>query len=365
MAISPVGTAATRAVGVDDVGPPSAVVEYSSSPGSTLVAIIGANAEGASPEAACRVSSVVDDAHNAWFEAGTAFAAGPADDPYTGTRVSIWVCANAAPVQSITATMSQNVDSLAVRVREFFGVTNVDTLDSNSGGSVDNDDDGFTTSLVTLDDETLVIAAATAGDSDLTFAHDDAGGSGWTTDGDLTTESPGGAKNDVLLRSAYMLSTSSGSKLKAWEVSAEAPVAWVMVALKGGAVDNTNPNEAWPQVIHELGFGIDPNDPDPINDTVSWVNVTNRVAEFACRRGNADADYRPNWRVEQRAGGGARLNAKQYPVVTGYVERWPVRWVVGCGTAAVVAVDGRATLSATRRECTRGAENRAHNPWGF
>src|SRR5690606_41832284 len=97
------------------------VVEYASSNNSTLVAVVGANAEGASPEEACRVSSVVDDAHNSWFEAGTAFAAGPADDPYTGTRVSIWVCPHAAPRQSITVTMSQNVDSLAVRVRELFG----------------------------------------------------------------------------------------------------------------------------------------------------------------------------------------------------------------------------------------------------
>src|SRR5690606_10100052 len=334
MAISVVGTAAGTAEGV-----PSLVVEYASSNNSTLVAVVGANAEGASPEAACRVSSVVDDAHNAWFEAGTAFATGPADDPYTGTRVSVWVCTNASPVQAITVTMSQNVDSLAVRVREFFGITNVDTLDSNSGGSVDNDDDGFTTSLVTLDDETLVIAAATAGDSDLTFDHADSGGSGWEPDSDLTTESPGGAKNDVLLRSAYMLSTSSGSKSKAWEVSAEAPVAWVMVALKGGAVDNTNPNEAGPQVIHELGFGIDPNDPDPINGTVSWVNVTNRVTEFACRRGrdyelarteageadvrmrnddgfltpgNEDSDYYPNVRVFTPYRCRARWNGKMY-----------------------------------------------------
>src|SRR5690606_30828634 len=224
------------------------------------------------------------------------------------------------------------------------------------------------------------------------FDHADSGGSGWEPDSDLTTESPGGAKNDVLLRSAYMLSTSSGSKSKAWEVSAEAPVAWVMVALKGGAVDNTSPNEAWPQVIHELGFGIDPNDPDPINDTVSWVNVTNRVTEFACRRGrdyelarteageadvrmrnddgfltpgNEDSDYYPNVRVFTPYRCRARWNGKMYPVFTGYVERWPIMWDDEYGTAPMVAVDGLATLSATRLEGTLGAEILADNPWGF
>ena len=107
--------------GVADEDIASITKAITTSANSTLVAIVGANAYGASAENDCKISSVIDDAHNIWVEAVTECGTS-AGDLYAATRISIWVCIGARAVTTVTATGTQNTDAMSINVVEATGI---------------------------------------------------------------------------------------------------------------------------------------------------------------------------------------------------------------------------------------------------
>src|SRR5690606_36371018 len=61
----------------------------------------------------------------------------------------------------------------------------------------------------------------------------------------------------------------------------------------------------------------------------------------------------------------AKWNGQEHAVFTGYVERWPQLWDDELGSSPMEAVDGLATLSATRLEGALSAEIIADNPLAY
>lgn len=364
---------------------PSITLPHYSAADNTLVVLVGANSTGAHGSSSCQVSSIVDDANNTWVPGPTAFATAGAGDPYTSSRVAIWYCAGAKPIRKLTVTMTEIVDSLAIDVVEASGLTNVNVVDisgSNSSASTS----GLTASGTTTNASDLIIAAATVGDSGITLNHT---ADTWTTLPNNDTASTVTAKDDVRLRGAYKILAATGAQSTAWTLSPSGAGAWALLALKGGSIVTTNPNPNWPQIVHELGFGSDPNNP---TTAISWTTVTNRVTAFATQRGrdyelarteageanvsvrnfdgafdpnNAGSPYSPNVRVITPYRVRATWDGKVYSLFSGYVERWPQRWDNQYGSSRMQVVDGLATLSGTRLAGALGAEILADGPHAY
>jgi len=367
---------------------PSVMLPYYSTDANTLIAIVGANSFGATLDNDCRVSSIIDDAHNVWVEGPTDFAHANSWDPYISGRVSIWYCINAKAVSQITVTMTQTVDALGVQFQELSGVTNVNPIDLSKHGSPGSDQttitaDSSPTSTTVAND--YVVIATIVCDSGVTVTWT---GTGWTQNPNVSTASPATVKDDVLLRSVWKLAPIA-TQQTTWSVSAGRRTAWAMLALKPGSTVTTNPNPGWPQVVHQLGFGVDPNDP---SSPEVWQDITDRVEEFTFRQGrdyelarteagegdlrvnnsdgaldptNASSPYSPYVKVFTPYRCVATWNGRTKPLMRGYVERWPLSWENLRGKSRMQIVDGLATLSATRLQGTLSAEILADDPWAY
>lgn len=363
---------------------PSLTCPHWSTADNTLIALIGANSTGADAATACRISSVVDDAHNTWIEGPTVFATA-SGDPNTSVRMAIWYCPGARAIRQLTVTATEICDALGVQILEASGITNVSVLDisaSNQSASAA----GATASGTTANANDLIVAGAVVGDSDITFNHT---ADTWTVLDNVDTASTLEAVDDIKLRSAYKILSSAGAQSTAWTLSPSGAVAWALIALKGGTVSTTNPNPNWPQVVHEVAFGVPPNDPTA---TQSWTAVTERVTAFATQRGrdyelarteageadirmrnhdgaldpqNTSSPYYPDVKVITPYRVRATWDGQVYPIFTGYVERWPQKWENHLGSSRMQVVDGLATLSGTRLAGTLGAEILADEPHAY
>uniref|UniRef100_UPI003F491333 hypothetical protein n=1 Tax=Pseudonocardia sp. CA-138482 TaxID=3240023 RepID=UPI003F491333 len=364
---------------------PSAALPYNSTAQNALVAIVGINGQGATDFASYGVSSVIDDAHNHWVQGPHVGTNGPAGNIYAGTHLEIWYCPAANPVTQVTVTASQTVDGIAVQLVEANGITNMNTLDvlaSNAGTALTT----ITASATTANASDVIIAAAAAGDTAATLTH---GADSWTTLPDVTTHSGVATADDVMLRGAYKVLSSAGAQSTAWTLSAAGAACWTVIALKAGAVNTSNPNQNWPQVVHQIAFGSNPNDP-----TVSptWTDVTTRVMQLSYRRGrdyelarteagesnmqvrnddgaldpsNSGSPYYPNVKVFTPYRMLATWNGVTYPVITGYVERWPQQWNDHFGVSPLIVVDGLATLAASQLQGSLSQEILADDPTAY
>jgi hypothetical protein len=367
---------------------PSVMLPHWSTADNTLIAIVAANSSGSDGATACKISSIIDDAHNTWEEDVTEFVVGytgGTPEPTTSVRLSIWHCAGAKAITRVTATATQTCDSMAIQIIEASGITNVSELDI-SASDEDSDDVSVVAAGTTTNNEDLVIAAAATGNSDRTLTHT---ADTWTEVEDATSDTNTTSDDDVLLRSAHKILAAAGAQTTTWELSAAGNGVWALIALKGGSVVTTNANDFWPAVTHELGLGVDPNDAD---STPSWTDVTNRVLSFTTRRGrdyeltrteageadvrmrnddgaldpgNTAGDYWPNVKIFTQYRVRAVWNGATYPIMGAYVERWPQLWDEEYGTSPMKAVDGLATLAATRLEGTLGAEILADEPQAY
>lgn len=365
---------------------PSVTLPHWSTAGNTLVALVGANSEGQSAAVDCMISSVVDSAHNIWIPIITDFAAS-SGDANTSVRIGGWYCPGAEAITWLTVTMTQTVDALGLQVIEASGVTNVSVLDSTpDSDGVASYSGGVVPPITTTQAGSLVVAAAVIGDSDSTLVHS---ADTWTTLTDVTTASGVADEDNVLLRGAYKVAGAPAAQSTTWTLTGATGVAWVIFALKSGSLTTSNPNANWPQVTHEIAFGNDPNDP---SDTLTWTNVTSRVLAMSARRGrsyelartqageadvqmrnndgaldpgNTGSAYYPNVRVLTPYRCRAVWNGLTWPVFTGYVERWPQTWDNQFGNSPLVAVDGLATLSATRLSGTLGSEILEDGPFAY
>lgn len=363
---------------------PSVAVDTASVDGNTLVAIVAANTFGASGEIDCRISAVTDDAHNVWQPGATGYSDGASGEEETAVRLAIWFCAGAKAATKVTATATQTCDSMTIDLVKISGVTNIVPLDAAEGNATIGTD--ATADITTLNNEDIVIAAAAGGDTSKTLTHD---ADTWTPLTDVDTFGESDPQDGLLMRSAYLIQTTAGLQSTNWSSSLTAGLAWAAIALKDGTVDTTNPNPNWPQVTHELAFGFDPNDPEAVP---TWTEVTNRVLSFSARRGRdyeltrveaGEADVRmrnddgalnpenttspffPNVRLMTPYRIRAKWNGQEHSIFAGYVERWPQIWDEQYGTSLMEAVDGLATLSATRLIGTIGAEIIADDPTAY
>jgi hypothetical protein len=367
------------------VNSPTVHLPHWSTVDNTLIAIVSANSAGSDGETSCKISSIVDDAHNTWIEGVTDFVTGYTDTPESAVRLSIWYCPGAKAITKLTATATQICDSMALRIIEATGITNVSTLDVSASDG-DSDDSSIVATATTTNAADFVVAAAATGFSDRTITP----ASDTFTDLTQTTTDAGSTpEEDVAMNVSYKNPASAAAQTKTWTVAADANAVWAVLALKEGSVVATNANDFWPQMTHELGFGVDPNDPESVP---SWTNVTDRVLSFNCRRGrdyeltrteageadvrmrnddgaldptNTAGDYSPNVRVFTPYRIRAVWNGLTHSIFQGYVERWPQIWDDEYGTSPLEAVDGLATLSATRLEGTLSAEILADGPHAY
>lgn len=364
---------------------PSVAVDIASNDGDTLVALVAANSFGASAEVDCRISSVIDDAHNTWVPGATGFAVGAPSEPETAVRVAIWFCTGAGAATKVTATATQTCDSMTIDVVKLSGVTNIAPLDEGDGNAILSGTD-VTADLVTTNNQDVVIALAATGDTGKTLTHD---ADTWTPLTNVDTFGEADPDNGLLMRSAYLIQTTAGVQSTSWTLAPAGAAAWAAIALKDGTVDTTNPNPFWPQITHELAFGYDPNDPEAVP---VHTDVTNRVLSFTTRRGrdyeltrveageadvrmrnddgalnpeNLTSPYYPNVRLMTPYRIRAKWNGQTHSIFSGYVERWPQLWDEQYGTSPMQAVDGLATLSATRLAGTIGSEILADEPHSY
>jgi uncharacterized membrane protein len=369
-------------------GLPSVMTPYWSTASNALVAYVAANSAGSDDGTACKISSVIDDAHNAWIEVpdGTDFVAGFPGTPESAVRLSVWYCANAAAVRQITATATETCDSMALQILEASGVTNVSTVDASISAD-DNDDSAIVATVTTSVANDLIVGAAATGFSDRTLTHTTP--NSFTDLGLITSDANTVPEDDVMMRCAYRVVGVATAYSTTWTVAPDANSVWSMIALKEGAPVTTNVNPNWPAMTHQIGFGDDPNDPDLVP---TWTNVTTRALSFNTRRGRdyeltrteaGEADvrmrnddgaldpsnslsiYSPNVKVFTPYRIRAVWNGTTYPLFTGYVERWPQMWDEEYGTSPLEGVDGFATLAATRLEGTLGAEILADEPHAY
>lgn len=371
-------------------GSPSVTKPHWSTAADTLVAIVAANSAGADGASDCMISAVTDNAHNVWTEAVTDFVVGydgTSPQETTAVRLSIWYCAGAAAVREITATATQTCDTMAMTILESSGVTNVSPMDSGfpTHGN-DSDDLAVVVSGTNSTAATLIVAAAATGNSTGTFNVTTAGS---FTELDQVDTAESLTTDDTVLRSSYRITTVGAVQSTTWTLSTAGNEVHAMIALKSGSVVTTNPNANWPAMVHEIAFGYDPNDP---TDVATWTTVTTRVESLNTRRGrsyelarteageadvqlrnndgaldpgNTGSAYYPNVKVFTPYRCRATWNGLVYPLFTGYVERWPQQWDNQFGQSPLVAVDGLATLSATRLIGTLGAEILADAPYGY
>src|SRR5690606_1631956 len=175
-----------------------------------------------------------------------------------------------------------------------------------------------------------------------------------------------------------------GSYGPRWDLSETASEAWRSIAFKEGSIDTSNANPRWPQVVHELALGSEPNNPEA---SLNWTDVTDRVTEFSTRRGrdyelarteageadvrmrNDDGFLNPGANEDVRVFTPYRVravwNGVSHSIFTGYVERWPQIWDNLYGSSPLVAVDGLATLSGTRLAGTLSNEIMLDDPYGY
>ena len=367
----------------------SLVFAYASADNETLVALITANADGASSAAQCRVSSVIDDAHNVWQEGVSVFQAGVDGGVYTGVRVAIWYCIGVRATTSITVTMTQVVDSMACTVVRGTGITNTNgVIQTHSGasgttGTTTPSTNGNVTASAGVN--ALICGVTAVADSDAVLTYT---GSGWTvaTNVDVAPSDP---DDGLHHRSAYRIISATATHSTNWNIAPSASAAWCTISFMEGALNTSNPNPRWPQVTHEVGFGVDPNDPAA---AATWVNITNRVTEFNTRRGrdyelarfeageaqiglnnwdsafdplNASGTYYPDVRVMTPYRIRATWNGHEHRLLTGFVERWPQKWEDERGLSRLQVVDGLATLSGTRLQGTLGQEITADSPHAY
>lgn len=363
---------------------------YASANDETLVCLISANSYGADGEDACRVSSVTDSAHNIWTEEVSEFVVGASGDPYVAARCSIWICKAGRAISRVTVSMTEVVDALAFSVVRTVAVKNSSpVIQVNSGqapttptttpassGSVTAGGSGS---------NAIVLGVAAVADTDVTMTPS---ATTWTALTAVDTASIT-AKNNVRHRAAYRIITASAAQSINWNLSPSTSSLWCFIALAEGAIVTTNPNPRWPALVHEAGFGVDPNDPTAVE---SWTDVTSRVTAFTTRRGrdyelarteageaevrlnnwdgrfdplNASGTYYPNIRIITPYRIRATWNGQLYRLFTGHVERWPQKWEEERGVSRLQVVDGMAALAGALLQGSLASEIIADIPHAY
>lgn len=349
--------------------------------GSTLVAVVAAHAQAAS----WTVSSVFDDAGNNWTRLVSRHAGSATST--TQPLLAVWTVANAAAVTRVRASVggAWSLSGTALRVYEVSGLTNVSALDV-VGSTVGNVSSITPTATTTHAADFLLAACATAAAS-VSVSHT---ADAWTTAAEAFVDGGSESGNTIRLNAAHQIVSAAGAQSTTWTAGSTTDMAAVLIALKGGTTDTSNPNPYWPQLATEAAFGTQPN----AGSAISYgTDLSTYVRSFTANFGapyelgtaaagtnemelynddgrfdptNAASPYWPNVLDYTPMQQTATWDGVTYGVFTGFVERWPLEWDdVLTGVSKAVGVDTWAALARVELKTCMQHEVLLDGPWAY
>ncbi len=351
----------------------SANVATASSTGNWLVVVAGWNPDGSGINPAI---TVADNARNYWIPATISATSGL-------TRTAVWVAPNARATTLVSVSPTIRADAFTAVVIEVSGMPLYASIDAVAS--------------TTFTGVTTVSLPITATAADVVFAGAciDSIAPTITVSGTFTASNgaaidsglPNGA---AYVKPAWQTTSGAGTVTATWNFTAAAEGSAVAIAVKQTAPAPSQPNPNWPAIQDQMAFGYQPGDPTALP---VWTDITGKLIELSCKRGrqyeldqlqagtatlklrnntgdfdptNGASPYAPNVIPYVPFRRLATWNGSTYPVITGYVERWPQEWSeTRYGVSPATAVDTLAPLAAITLPSPITSEILHDGPYGY